>query len=130
LQSAPHLKGAMPAWRKLRRRPTKVLSRAELSRGKNKVDGVMQRGLLVKRVMHAVAVETTTHPVGVRHVKNNMALALLSSHCPSLVHSLHVRPQERKSFEPALRIRRGARERRRVVLQIRTHGLQARMSPA
>jgi hypothetical protein len=101
-----------------------------LSRGKNKVDGVMQRGLLVKRVTHAVAVETTTHPVGARRVKNNMALPLLSSHCPTLVHSLQVRPQERKAFESALRIRRGARERRRVVLQIRTHGLQARMSPA
>jgi hypothetical protein len=90
----------------------------------------MQRGLLVKRVMHAVAVETTTHPVGGRRVKNNMALALPSSYCPSLVHSLHVRAQERKSFGPALRIRRGARERRRVVLQNRTHGFQARMSPA
>jgi hypothetical protein len=101
-----------------------------LSRGKNKVDGVMQRGLLVKRVMHAVAVETTTHPLGVRHVKNNMALALPSSYCLSLVHSLHVRAQERKSFGPALRIRRGARERRRVVLQNRTHGFQARISPA
>ena len=120
----------MPAWRKLRRRPTKVLLRAELSRGKNKVDGVMQRGLLVKRVMHAVAVETTTHPVGARHVKNNMAPALLSSHCPPVVHELHVRLPERKSFEPALRIRRGARERRRVVLQNRTHGLQARIPPA
>jgi hypothetical protein len=49
---------------------------------KKHVDGVMQRGLYVKRVMHAVAVETTTHPVVRRHVKNNMVLALLSSHCP------------------------------------------------
>jgi hypothetical protein len=35
-----------------------------------------QRGLDVKRVEHAVAVVTTTHPVAVRHVNNNMAPAL------------------------------------------------------
>jgi hypothetical protein len=97
---------------------------------KKQVDGVMQRGLLVKRVVHAVAVETTTHPVGARHVKNNMALALLSSHCPPVVHPLHARLQERNSFEPALRIRRGTRQRGRVVLQNRTHGFQARIPPA
>jgi hypothetical protein len=67
-------------------------ARAVVAR-KKQVDGVMQRGLLVKRVMHAVAVETTTHPVGARHVKNNMAPALLSSHCPPVVHELHMRLQ-------------------------------------
>jgi hypothetical protein len=97
---------------------------------KKQVDGVMQRGLFVKRVAHAVAVETTTHPVAGRHVEKKMALALLSSHCPPAVHELHAQLQERKSFESALRIRRGARERGRVVLQNRTHGLQARISPA
>ena len=102
-----------------------------VSRGKKQLDGVMQRGLDVKRVVHAVAVETTTHPVAVRHVKNNMALALLSSHCPPVVHQLHVRRQERKSFWTALRmIRRGARQRCRIVMQNRTYGLQARIPPA
>ena len=80
--------------------------------------------------MHAVAVETTTHPVAGRHVKNKMALALLSSHCSAVVHELHARLQERKSFGSALRIRRGAHGRCRVVLQNRTHGLQARIPPA
>jgi hypothetical protein len=103
--------------------------RAIVARKKH-VDGVMQRGLFVKRVVHAVAVETTTHPVAGRHVEKKMALALLSSHCPPVVHGLHARLQERNSFESALRIRRGARERGRVVLQIRTHGLQARIPPA
>ena len=58
---------------------------------KKQFDGVMQRGLCVKRVVHAVAVETTTHPVGARHVKKNMAPALLASHCPPGVHPLHAR---------------------------------------
>jgi hypothetical protein len=97
---------------------------------KKQVDGVMQRGLFVKRVVHAVAVETTTHPIGERHVKNNMALALPSPHCSHFVHGLYPRLPERISFGPALRIRRGARKRRRVVLQNRTHGFQARTPPA
>jgi hypothetical protein len=97
---------------------------------KKHVDGMMQRGLFVKRVVHAVAVETTTHPVAVRHVKNNMAPALLSSHCPPVVHRLHARLPERKSVVTALRIRRGARERCRVVMQNRSYGLQARIPPA
>ncbi len=45
----------------------------------------------MKRVVHAVAVETTTHPVAVRHVKNNMAPALLPPHCTAVVHELHTR---------------------------------------
>jgi hypothetical protein len=71
----------------------------------------MQRGLDVKRVMHAVAVETTTHPVAVRHVKNTMVPALLSSHCPAVVHELHVRRQNEIRSRQHSRIRRGARER-------------------
>ena len=84
----------------------------------------------MKRVVHAVAVETTTHPVAVRHVKNNMALALLPSHCSAVVHELHAQLRERNSFVSALRIRSGARERCRVVLQNRTYGIQARIPPA
>jgi hypothetical protein len=49
------------------------------------------RGLDVKRVVHAVAVVTTTHPVVVRHVKNNMAPTLLPSHWSIAVHELHAR---------------------------------------
>jgi len=64
----------------------------------------LQRGLFVRRVTHAVAVETTTHPVAGRHVKNNMVPALLSSHCPPV-------SAERNSFVTALRFHRDARER-------------------
>jgi hypothetical protein len=81
---------------------------------KKHVDGMMQRGLFVKRVVHAVAVETTTHPVVRRHVKNNMVPALLSSHCSpdgKPLHELHEQLAERISFAAALKIRRGARER-------------------
>ena len=81
---------------------------------KKHVDGMMQRGLFVKRVVHAVAVETTTHPVVRRHVKNNMVPALLSSHCcpdGKPLHELHEQLAERISFAAALRISRGARQR-------------------
>jgi hypothetical protein len=59
-----------------------------------------------------------------------MALALLPWHCTAVVRGLHAPLRERNSFVSALRIRRGARERCRVVLQNRTHGLQARIPPA
>jgi hypothetical protein len=87
----------------------------------------------VKRVEHAVAVETTTHPVAVRHVKNNMAPALFPPHCRVAVHELHRRLQK----TPAARTAGdsastqvsapGAREREqcRVVSENRTYGLQA-----
>jgi hypothetical protein len=76
----------------------------------------------VRRVMHAVAVETTTHPVAGRHVKNNMALALLSSHCSPVVHELPARLAERISFAAALRIGGDTRQRGRSGLQNRTYG--------
>jgi hypothetical protein len=87
----------------------------------------------VKRVEHAVAVETTTHPVAVRHVKNNMAPALFPPHCRVAVHELHRRLQkrqlrERLAIRPVLKVSApGARERERcrVVSENRTYGLQA-----
>ena len=71
----------------------------------------------MKRVEHAVAVETTTHPVAVRHVKNNMAQALPLPHCRAAVHELHGRLRERQLQErmallPVLKVSvRDARER-------------------
>ena len=50
----------------------------------------------MKRVEHALAVVTTTHPVAVCHVKNNMAPALLPSHSPIAVHELHRRLREHR----------------------------------
>ena len=92
----------------------------------------------MKRVEHAVAVETTTHPVAVCHVKNNMAPAPFPPHCRVAVHELHGRlqerhPQERMAVLPVLKVSaRCAREREqfRVVSQKRTYGLQARIPPA
>jgi hypothetical protein len=99
---------------------------------------LMQRGLDVKRVEHAVAVETTTHPVAVCHVKNNMAPALFPPHCRAAVHELHGRLHERQHQErmapaPVLKVSAPcAREREqcRDVSQKRTYGFQARISPA
>jgi len=76
--------------------------------------------------MHAVAVETTTHPVAGRHVKNNMALALLSSHCPPVRDRVaavaRAAVAERISFAAALRIV-ATRARARIAgLQNRTYG--------
>jgi hypothetical protein len=79
-------------------------------RAEKTVDGVIAQGVDVKRVEHAAAVVTTTHPVAVRHVNNNMAPAQLPSHSPF---------RERISFFSVLK-----------VSQNRTHGLQARISPA
>ena len=92
----------------------------------------------MKRVEHAVAVETTTHPVAVRHVKNNMAPALFPPHCRVAVHELHCRLQkcqlpERLAIRPALKVSaRCAREREqcRVASENRTYGLQARIQSA
>src|SRR5215217_6317454 len=82
---------------------------------KKHVDGVMQRGLFVKRVVHAVAVETTTHPVVLRHVNKNMAPALFASHCllfcERVARVARAARKERFPFAAALRIGRGARER-------------------
>jgi hypothetical protein len=87
----------------------------------------------VKRVEHAAAVVTTTHPVAVRHVKNNMAPALLPSHSHFAVHELHRRLrehhlQERRTLFAVLKgAAPHARERGqcRIVSQKRTYGLQA-----
>ncbi|HKS55211.1 MAG TPA: hypothetical protein VJS12_07995 [Steroidobacteraceae bacterium] len=55
----------------------------------------------MKRVEHALAVVTTTHPVAVRHVNNNMAAALLPSLSSLSVHRL----QERRTPLAALIVR-------------------------
>ena len=102
--------------------------RAWSCRAEKTVDGMCQRGLDVKRVEHALAVVTTTHPVAVRHVKNNMAPALLPSHSHFAVHELHRATFENSSsknggrFSPYSRFGTHARERGqcRVVSQKRT----------
>jgi hypothetical protein len=93
----------------------------------------------VKRVEHAVAVVTTTHPVAVRHVKNNMALALLPSHSHNAaVHELHRRLRQHPAqnagrLSPYSKVRHETRASAGSAgswSQKRTHGLQARIPQA